>query len=96
MSASLPTIVLTFLVIPRVGLFDDKTQSLNRRLATSGLAWRKNSPEATCLDVGTLVEENIKFQAKAILTEFVAIKQTGIECGIAPLIKVDCFFPTQN
>ena len=41
---------LTVFNNPPVGLFHDKTQSLNRRLVTSGLAWHGNSPEATCLN----------------------------------------------
>ena len=38
------------------------------------------------------VEENVKSQARTMTNELAAIKETKIEFGIAPAIKVNCFF----
>ena len=39
-----------------------------------------------------VIDENIKSQARTVLNGLAAIKQRKVFAGLAPAIKVDCFF----
>ncbi|MDA8406863.1 MAG: hypothetical protein M0T73_08415 [Deltaproteobacteria bacterium] len=39
-----------------------------------------------------MAEESVKSQARVVLTDLAAIKETKIEFRIVPAIKVNCFF----